>query len=118
MIWPLFRCKVRNWGNCFDGFSGQFAPLAPFASTTVVTLFIKGEALKMAKTEHKIVNEFLGHLSKNDWNPDVFTDLCASALKTKNQDLELYEFCSDLSGKEWKILLEYCNETTNPVNQV
>ena len=79
---------------------------------------IKGEALKMAKTEHKIVNEFLGHLSKNDWNPDVFTDLCASALKTKNQDLELYEFCSDLSGKEWKILLEYCNETTNPVNQV
>ena len=79
---------------------------------------IKGEALKMAKTEHKIVNEFLGHLTKNDWNPDVFTDLCASALKTKNQDLELYEFCSDLSGKEWKILLEYCNETTNPVNQV
>ena len=78
----------------------------------------KGEALKMAKTEHKIVNEFLGHLSENDWNPDVFTDLCASALKTKNQDLELYEFCSDLSGKEWKILLEYCNETTNPVNQV
>ena len=72
----------------------------------------------MAKTEHKIVNEFLGHLSENDWNPDVFTDLCASALKTKNQDLELYEFCSDLSGKEWKILLEYCNETTNPVNQV
>ena len=79
---------------------------------------IKGEALKMAKTEHKIVNEFLGHLTKNDGDPDVFTDLCASALKTKNQDLELYEFCSDLSGKEWKILLEYCNETTNPVNQV
>jgi len=79
---------------------------------------VKGEALKTAKTEHKIVNEFLGHLSENDWNPDVFTDLCASALKTKNQDLELYDFCSDLSGKEWKILLEYCNETTNPVNQV
>jgi len=79
---------------------------------------VKNEALKMPKTQHKIVNEFLDQLSENDWNPDVFTDLCASALKTKNEDMELYEFCSDLSGKEWKILMNYCNDTTNPINQV
>ena len=108
--------KTRK-GTFFRVLSGKLT-VSPSISSTNCGHAIKGEALKMAKTEHKIVNEFLGHLSENDWNPDVFTDLCASALKTKNQDLELYEFCSDLSGKEWKILLEYCNETTNPVNQV
>ena len=79
---------------------------------------VKNEALKTPKSEHKIINDFLDHLSKNQWNPDVFSDLCASALKTKNQDLELFNFCNDLSGKEWNILMEYCNQTTNPIDQI
>ena len=62
--------------------------------------------------------EFLGHLSENDWNPDLFTDLCASSLKTKKEDIKLYEFCSELSGKEWKILMEHCNDKTNPANKI
>jgi len=91
-----------------------------FGKTGYHPLFnvVKNEALKTPKSEHKIINDFLDHLSKNQWNPDVFSDLCASALKTKNQDLELFNFCNDLSGKEWNILMEYCNKTTNPIDQI
>ena len=78
---------------------------------------VKKEALSMDyKTDDKLIQDFMGYISKNDWNPDIFSDLCASALKTKDQNL--IGFCNELSGKEWQILMDSCNSNANPENSV
>ena len=76
---------------------------------------VKKEALNMNLepfSGSRMVKEFVDKLKINDWDPEIFSDLCASALKSKDQDL--VKFCDNLSTKEWQILLDFCNNKANP----
>ena len=76
---------------------------------------VKNETLKIAleHDQNSVVKNFSNDLKKNDWDPDTFSDLCASALKMKDQ--ELLNFCNTVSAFEWKLLLDHCNSVTNPM---
>ena len=63
------------------------------------------------------VASFLDQIKGNEnvWHPDVFSDLCANAL-TSREDEDMMKFCNELSGKEWQLLMDHCNAKTNPEN--
>jgi hypothetical protein len=50
-------------------------------------------------------------MSGSSWNPDNFSELCATALKSK--DAILVEFCDKVTAMEWRLLLDHCNDKVN-----
>lgn len=72
---------------------------------------VKKEALAPKFPQHQVVTQFQQDLQGSQWDPDVFSDLCASALKSEDEQLKQY--CNNLAAKEWKILLDHCNAIVN-----
>ena len=64
--------------------------------------------------QHPLVKKFSDDLTKNSWDPDTFSELCANGMK--KQDSDLIKYCDEVSAKEWRILLDYCNNKANNAN--
>ena len=64
--------------------------------------------------QHPLVKKFSDDLTKNPWDPDTFSELCANGMK--KQDSDLIKYCDEVSAKEWRILLDYCNNKANNAN--
>ena len=80
---------------------------------------VKNESMEMCLKDYaknKVVNDFVDQVKANVWDPVVFSDLCANALKSGDENL--MKFCNELSGKEWQLLMDYCNSKANPVNLI
>ena len=77
---------------------------------------VKDKTLRIAAagdySEHPVLKIFSNDLTKNEWDPETFSDLCANALEMK--DLQLLQFCDKVTQFEWKLLLDHCNAIVNP----
>lgn len=74
---------------------------------------VKNEALKAEFPQNQVVTQFQQSLQKSQWDPETFSDLCAMALKSQDQELKAY--CNDLAAKEWQLLLDHCNQIVNKI---
>lgn len=68
---------------------------------------------------HEQVTDYLSRRENNDarldalstngvWSPDVFVDLCATALGNSSQDVGLIEPLQEIAMIEWRLLFDHC----------
>ena len=75
---------------------------------------VNGNVHGLSGEEREFILEKLG-TDREEWDPDLFSSLCESAVGVKGSRPQLERFCSEVTRMEWRLLLDTCNRIVNPV---